>query len=274
MDTRAARRRTSTSTVMAEDVVMCTIGIIGGMSPESTTLYYRLLNEAVKAQRGGLHNARSVILSVDFAEVLALAEGSHWREVAALLIEAAQSVEAAGADLLLLAANTPHIVADEVAAAVDIPFLHIADAVADAVKTAGLRSVGLLGTRFTLEAPFYVSRLRERHGLEVFVPDADARTDLHTIITRDLAAGDCRDSSRERCRDMIRQLRAAGADCVALACTELPLLLGPQDSPLPLFDSTRLHVEAAVRLALAQSSVTAAAVRSRNRGPSSAQSRA
>jgi aspartate racemase len=239
---------------MARDVAMRTIGIIGGMSPESTTLYYRLLNEATKAQRGGLHNARSVILSVDFAEVLALAEGSRWRDVAALLIDAARSVEAAGADVLLLAANTPHIVADDVAAALDIPFLHIADAVAEAVKAAGLRNVGLLGTRFTLEAPFYVTRLRERHGLEVFVPDADARSDLHAIITRELAAGECRDSSRERCRRIIGDLHAAGAQGIALACTELPLLLGPQDSPLPLFDSTRLHVESAVRFALAQPS--------------------
>ena len=228
------------------------IGIVGGLSWEATALYYRLLNEAAARALGEHHNARSVILSVDFAEALACANAGDWDGLATLLIDAARRLRAAGADIVLLGANTAHIVADQVAAAIDVPLLHIADVAGEAAQAQGLRHVGLIGTRFTLESPIYADRLRERFGLTVSTPDATGREALQRIIIDELTVGRIEQPSRTRCKTIIGQLRDAGAEAIVVACTELPLLLRQQDSTLPLLDTTALHAEAALRLALAR----------------------
>jgi aspartate racemase len=226
------------------------IGIVGGLSWEATALYYRRLNEAAARVLGPHHNARSVIVSVDFAEALALANQGDWDGLATLLTEAARRVCAAGADLVLLGANTAHIVAEQVAAAIDVPLLHIADVAGAAAQDRGFRHVGLIGTRFTLESPIYAERLRERFGLTVSTPDAAARAALQRIIIDELTVGRIEPRSRQNCVAIIEQLHERGADAIVVACTELPLLLRPDDSPLPLLDTTMLHAEAALRLAL------------------------
>ncbi|MFG2052672.1 aspartate/glutamate racemase family protein [Micromonospora sp. NPDC048930] len=228
---------------------MLTIGMLGGMSWESSAHYYRLANELVRERLGGLHSARCVLYSVDFAEVEQLQTTGQWEEAGRLLGQAAVAVQAAGADLLLLCTNTMHKVADQVQAAVDIPLLHLADATAAAVGAAGLDSVGLLGTAFTMEQDFYRDRLT-RHGLRVIVPDAEDRADVHRIIYQELCLGEVRDSSRQTYRDVIDRLVASGAQGVILGCTEIELLISPADSPVPVFPTSRLHVEAAVDLAL------------------------
>jgi aspartate racemase len=228
---------------------MRTIGLLGGMSWESTAEYYRLVNELTRERLGGLHSARCVLYSVDFAEIERMQVEGRWGDAADALAEAAKALEAAGADLLLLCTNTMHKVADEVAASVGIPLLHLADATADAVRAAGLRRVGLLGTAFTMEQEFYRARL-ERHGLEVMVPDADARRLVHRVIYDELCLGIVREESRAAYRSVIADLVDAGAEGVVLACTEIELLIGPYDGPVPLFPTTRLHVEAAVARAL------------------------
>jgi aspartate racemase len=229
---------------------MKTIGLVGGLSWEATALYYRLLNEGTAHALGPHHNARSAIVSVDFAEALALAEASDWDGLAKLLITAAQQICAAGADIVLLGANTAHIVADQVAAAIDVPLLHIADTAGAAAQARGLRHVGLIGTRFTMESPVYAARLSQRFGLHVSTPDAPGRAALHRIITGELTLGRIEAASRQRCVDLIETLRADGAEGIIVGCTELPLLLRPGDSPLPLLDTTALHVDAALRWAL------------------------
>lgn len=226
------------------------IGIVGGLSWEATALYYRLLNQAAARALGPHHNARSIIVSVDFAEALALANQADWDGLAALLSDAARRACAAGADMVLLGANTAHIVADQVAAAIDVPLLHIADVAAEADLSQGVRHVGLIGTKFTLESPVYARRLRERFGLTVSTPNAAARDELQRIIIDELTLGRVEQRSRDTCAAIIRQLRADGAEAIVVACTELPLLLRPEDSPLPLLDTTMLHAEAALRLAL------------------------
>jgi aspartate racemase len=228
---------------------MRTIGLLGGMSWESTAEYYRLVNELTRERLGGLHSARCVLYSVDFAEIERMQVEGRWGDAADALAEAAKALEAAGADLLLLCTNTMHKVADEVAASVGIPLLHLADATADAVRAAGLRRVGLLGTAFTMEQEFYRARL-ERHGLEVMVPDADARRLVHRVIYDELCLGIVREESRAAYRSVIADLVDAGAEGVVLACTEIELLIGPDDGPVPLFPTTRLHVEAAVARAM------------------------
>jgi aspartate racemase len=189
-------------------------------------------------------------VSVDFAEALALANAGDWDGLAVLLIDAARRTSDAGADMVLLAANTAHIVAEQVAAAVDVPLLHIADVAGAAAQTQGFCRVGLLGTRFTLESPIYAERLRERAALSVIAPDAGARNELQRIIVDELTVGRVEPQSRQECTTIIRQLRDEGAEAVIVACTELPLLIRPEDSVLPLLDTTALHVEAALRLAL------------------------
>lgn len=228
------------------------IGIVGGLSWEATALYYRLLNQSAACALGPHHNARSVIVSVDFAEALALATAGDWDGLAVLLIDAARRVRDAGADMVLLGANTAHIVADQVAAAIDVPLLHIADAAGQAAQARRFRRVGLIGTRFTLESPIYAERLRERWGLAVVIPDAEARTALQRMIVDELTVGRIEPRSRQECVAIIERLREAGAEAIMVACTELPLLIGEADSPLPLLDTTALHVEAALRLALQQ----------------------
>ena len=225
------------------------IGMLGGMSWESSAEYYRLANELVRDRMGGLHSARIVLSSVDFADVEALQVAGRWDEAGALLAEAATAVEAAGAELLLLCTNTMHKVADEVQAAVRIPLLHLIDVTAIAVHAAGLSTVGLLGTAFTMEQDFYRDRLA-RHGLQVLVPPADDRAEVHRVIYEELCVGEVRDESRSAYRDVIARLVDAGAEGILLACTEIELLIGQADSPVPVFPTTRLHVQAAVDAAL------------------------
>lgn len=225
------------------------IGMIGGMSWESSAEYYRLANELVQARLGGLHSARVLLASVDFADVEQLQVTGRWDEAARLLADIAKGLEAAGADLLLLCTNTMHKVADQVQAAVSIPLLHLADTVAAAVTRAGLCTIGLLGTAFTMEQGFYRDRLRS-HGLRVFVPDADDRADVHRVIYDELCRGIVQEESRAVYRAVIGRLVQAGAEGVVLGCTEIELLITASDSPVPLFPTTRLHVEAAVDAAL------------------------
>jgi aspartate racemase len=228
---------------------MRTIGLLGGMSWESTAEYYRLLNELTRERLGGLHSAKCVLYSVDFAEIEQLQVQGRWDEAAETLAEAAKALETAGADLLLICANTMHKVADHVAVAVGIPLVHLVDVTAEAVLSAGLHRVGLLGTAFTMEQDFYRGRL-EGHGLQVLVPDADARSVIHRVIYEELCLGVVREESRAAYRAVIRDLVEAGAEGVVLGCTEIELLVGPADSPVPVFATTRLHAEAAVTLAL------------------------
>jgi aspartate racemase len=227
-----------------------TIGMLGGMSWESSAEYYRLANELVRERLGGLHSARCLLYSVDFAEIEQLQAAGRWDEAGAVLADAAGRLEAAGADLLVLCTNTMHKVADQIAGAVRIPLLHIADATAAAVRAAGLETVGLLGTAFTMEQEFYTGRLAA-HGLTVLVPEAADRASVHAVIYDELCRGIVTESSRSAYTAVIERLVAAGAQGVILGCTEIELLVGPQDSPVPVFPTTRLHVEAAVTRALA-----------------------
>ncbi|MFC7327416.1 aspartate/glutamate racemase family protein [Marinactinospora rubrisoli] len=228
---------------------MRTIGLIGGMSWESTAEYYRLLNELTRERLGGLHSAKCVLYSVDFAEIERLQVEGRWAEAGEVLAAAARAVEAAGADLVLICTNTMHKVADEVASAVSVPLLHLADATAQAVTAAGLRRIGLLGTAFTMEQDFYRGRLA-RQGLEVLVPGAGQRALVHRVIYEELCLGIVREESRVAYQKVIGDLMARGAQGVILGCTEIELLIRPQDSAVPVFPTTRLHAEAAIAAAL------------------------
>ncbi len=234
-----------TSASCARSVRLKTIGLIGGMSWESTLLYYRIINETVRERLGGLHSARLVLASVDFHEIERLQRAGAWAEAGELLAGAALSLQKAGAHNLVLCTNTMHKVADGIERAAQIPLLHIADPTGEAIVAAGLHKVGLLGTRFTMEEDFYRSRLRERHGLEVLVPQAVDRDLVHRVIYEELCLGRILDSSRQQYRDVIERLIAAGAQALILGCTEITLLIGPADSPVPLFDTTLLHARAA-----------------------------
>jgi aspartate racemase len=226
------------------------IGLLGGMSWESTAEYYRLLNEGVRAALGGLHSARVVLASVDFAEVERMQAEERWDEAGELLAAEARGLEAAGAELVLLCTNTMHKVADTVAAAIEVPLLHLADATADAVAAAGLTTVGLLGTAFTMEQDFYRGRLAS-HGLTVLVPDVGDRSVVHGVIYDELCVGVVRDAARDAVRAVAERLVDRGAQGVVLGCTELELLLTPgRLGQVPLFPTTRLHVAAALNVAL------------------------
>ena len=228
---------------------MKTIGLIGGMSWESSAQYYRLINEGVRDARGATSSAKCLLWSFDFAEIELLQRVGDWDRQEELLIDAAQRLELAGAQVLLICTNTLHKVAQGVQAAVQIPLLHIADPTGQAVAAAGLRKVGLLGTTFTMEQDFFKDRLAQ-FGLEVLVPKPDDRAAVHRIIYEELVAGQIHEASRAAYREVIARLVAAGAEGIILGCTEIMLLIGPQDSPVPLFDTTQLHAEAAVRLAI------------------------
>ena len=223
--------------------------MIGGMSWESSAEYYRLANELVRERLGGLHSARLVLASVDFAEVEHLQVTGQWGTAGELLAGVAKQVEAAGAELLVLCSNTMHKVAEQIQAAVSIPLVHLADATAAAVQRTGLTIVGLLGTAFTMEQSFYRDRLAG-HGLTVLVPPADDRAEVHRIIYEELCLGEVREISRQVYRDVITRLAQAGAEGVVLGCTEIELLIGPEDSRVPVFPTTRLHVEAAIEQSL------------------------
>lgn len=226
------------------------IGLLGGMSWESSAEYYRLVNELVRERLGGLSSADCVLRSVDFEPVERLQRSGRWEEAGELLAGEARALEAAGAELLVLCTNTMHKLADEIAAAVAIPFVHIADATASAVRAAGLGSVGLLATAYTMEQDFYVGRLRQRHGLDVLVPDAAGRRLVHDVIYGELCVGVVREESRAAYRRVMAGLVERGAEGMLLGCTEIDLLVGPGDATVPVFDTTALHAQAAVDLAL------------------------
>jgi aspartate racemase len=227
------------------------IGLLGGMSWESSAEYYRMVNEITRDRLGGLHSADCLLRSVDFAEVEALQRAGAWDAAGTLLAAEAAALEAAGAELLVLCTNTMHKVAHAITAAVGVPFVHIADTTADAVRAAGLDTVGLLATGYTMEQDFYVGRLRDVHGLDVLVPGESDRRIVHDVIYDELCVGVVDDGSREQYRRIMRGLAHRGAEGILLGCTEIDLLVAPEDAPVPVFDTTRLHAERAVELALA-----------------------
>ena len=227
------------------------IGLLGGMSWESTVSYYQALNRGVRAQLGGLHSARVLLNSVDFAGIERLQHAGDWPATARLLAAEARKLQDGGADFLLIGTNTMHKVAPEIEAAIDIPLLHIADATAAKLRADGITRVGLLGTRFTMEQDFYKGRLQERFGLAVLVPDEAGRERVHRIIYDELCLGEIRESSRAEYLAIIEGLAAAGAEAVILGCTEIALLVGDARAAVPLYDTTAIHAEVAVALALA-----------------------
>jgi aspartate racemase len=229
---------------------MKTIGLIGGMSWESSIEYYRIINETVRARLGGLHSAKSIMYSVDFAEIEALQQQGKWDEATALMIAAAQRVENGGADFVVICTNTMHRMADEVQKQIKIPLLHIADATAEQIKAQGLKKIGLLGTRFTMEEDFYRGRLSEKHGLEVIIPTEKERDIVHRVIFDELCLGEIRPSSREQYVSVMDHLARDGAEGIILGCTEISLLIQEEDSQVPLFDTTKIHAMAAVEYAL------------------------
>ena len=230
--------------------LMKTIGLLGGMSWESTVLYYRHVNETVRKRLGGLHSARVVLFSVDFHDVERLQREGDWEKAGRLLAEAAASVERAGADVLVLCTNTMHKVAPAIEQAVSIPLLHIADATADAIKATGVGSVGLLGTTFTMDEEFYVGRLRERHDLQVIVPERDDRDLVHRVIYEELCMGRVLDPSRDAYHHVIDRLVSRGARGIVLGCTEIALLVDPLRLSVPAYDTTKLHAQRAAEWAL------------------------
>ncbi|WP_434049086.1 aspartate/glutamate racemase family protein [Marinobacter salarius] len=228
---------------------MKTIGLLGGMSWESTQTYYRLINEGVKSRLGGLHSAKLVLYSVDFAEIEALQHQGDWPATARILSGAALSLENAGADFLMIGTNTMHKVAPEIEEAINIPLLHIADATANVLTQDNIQRVGLLGTRFTMEQAFYRERL-EAAGIEVVTPDAPQRAEVHRVIYEELCQGEIQAASREAYLAVINSLAEQGAQAVILGCTEIGLLIKQTDTPVPLYDTTAIHAAQAVNQAL------------------------
>ena len=232
---------------------MKTIGLIGGMSWESTLPYYRLLNEGIRQQLGGLHSAKCILVSVDFHDIEQLQRVGDWDGAGLILADAARLLATAGADFIVLCTNTMHKVAAHIEAAVPIPLLHIADATAAVIKQSGGRRVGLLGTKFTMQQPFYRERLSEKHGIEVLLPNETEQDSLHQIIYQELCRGEINPESKQAVRKMMAGLAWQGIDGIVLGCTEIGLLVGKADAAVPLFDTTLIHANAAVRWALADS---------------------
>jgi aspartate racemase len=249
---RTALAQCTTKKSTEGDPIVKTIGLIGGMSWESSAEYYRIINEAVHDRLGGVHSAKSVMVSVDFAEVEALQRQGRWAEATQAMVEAAQCAERGGADFVVICTNTMHKMADDVQKAIHIPLLHIADAAAEPIKARGLRKVGLLGTKFTMEEEFYRGRLAQRHGLQVLIPDAEDRAIVHRVIYEELVIGAINPASQAQYRRIIAGLVQRGAEGIILGCTEIGLLVKETDSPVPLFDTTRIHALAAVDFALAE----------------------
>jgi len=229
---------------------MKTIGLIGGMSWESSIEYYRIINETVHTKLGGLHSAKSIMYSVDFEEIEALQHQSRWEEATELMIAAARSVETGGADFVLICTNTMHKMADDVQKHIGIPLLHIADSTAEKIKYQGIKKVGLLGTKFTMEEDFYKGRLAEKHGLQVLIPDEGDRKEVHRVIYDELCLGEIKHSSKEQYMKIMENLVTNGAEGIILGCTEISLLVGKEDCRVSLFDTTKIHAEAAVQYAL------------------------
>jgi len=231
---------------------MKTIGLLGGMSWESSALYYRWINELVREELGGLHSAKIAMVSVDFQEIEDLQHKGEWEQSGELLSKSAMQIEAAGADFLLICTNTMHKVAPQMEAAINIPLLHIADATAEAIKAAGIKTIGLLGTNFTMEQDFYAGRLREKHGLTVLTPPKADRDIVHRIIYEELVVGVVRDESRAEYLRIMDDLQQQGAEGVIEGCTEIVMLVQQKHTPIPLFDTTAIHAKAAVGMALAE----------------------
>jgi len=229
---------------------MKTLGLIGGMTWHSTVDYYKLINQGVQERLGGSHSAEILMLSLDFAPVEDLQSRGEWEALGQLMAGAARTLERGGAEAIVICANTMHQLAGDVTAAIKVPLIHIADAVAAAVKARGLKTVGLLGTRYTMEMDFYRGRLEAPHGLGVLVPEEPGRTIVHDVIYRELGRGLVRDESRRRYVEIIEALVRRGAQGVILGCTEIPMLIRPEDSPVPIFDTTAIHAAAAVDFAL------------------------
>jgi len=230
---------------------MKTIGLIGGMSWESTALYYRLINQGVKQRLGGLHSAKIVLVSVDFAEIESLQMAGEWTKAGQILAQAAVSLQSAGADFFLICTNTMHIVAEQVQAAVHIPLLHIADATAEAIKQKGLTKVGLLGTAFTMEQDFYKGRLQNKFGIDVLIPNESDRNRVHEVIYNELCLGLIKDESSIEYRRIINELSERGAEGVILGCTEIGMLVAPKEFSAHILDTTLIHADAAVNRCLA-----------------------
>ena len=233
---------------------MKTIGIIGGMSWESTALYYRLINEGVRERLGGLHSASILLDSCDFAGMEKLQTAGDWESIGQILSEKASKLQDSGAESVLIATNTMHEVADVVEGAIRVPFLHIADAVGEALTSDGLDTVGLLGTRFTMERPFYTGRLMERFGINTLIPESDGRDQVHKVIYQELCRGVIEDSSKSAYLQIMDKLVEDGAQAIVLGCTEIGLLVGEEDTDIPLYDTARFHAEAAVRWMLEEGS--------------------
>lgn len=229
---------------------MKTIGLLGGMSWESTELYHRLINEKIRSRLGGLHSAEIVMVSVDFHEIEALQKHGSWDEAGEILSRSAQQVERAGADFLLICTNTMHKVAPQIESAIGIPLIHLADATAERIVAQGIRNIGLLGTSFTMEQNFYKGRLSEQHGLNVFVPSEADRQIIHRIIYEELCLGEIRESSRNEYLRIMNEMSDNGAEAIIEGCTEIALLVQQQHTDILLFDTTAIHAEAAVTFAL------------------------
>jgi aspartate racemase len=230
---------------------MKTIGMIGGMSWESSIEYYRIINETVRTELGGLHSAKSMMVSVEFAEIETLQHQGRWDEATKILIDAARSLENGGADFAIICTNTMHKLYDKIQQSIQIPLLHIADATAESIKAEGIQKIALLGTRFTMEENFYKGRLVDNYGLEVIIPSSADMEIVHRIIYDELCAGLIKSDSKQRYADIIGRLVAEGAEGIILGCTEIGLLVKQEDSPVLLFDTTKIHAKAAVKYALA-----------------------
>jgi aspartate racemase len=229
---------------------MKTIGLIGGMSWESTQEYYRIINEGIHARLGGVHSGKIAMVSIDFAEMELLQRQGRWEEATAMMVTTAQQVKAAGADFIVICTNTQHRDAEAVLRATGLPLLHIADATAENICAQGLHKIALLGTRFTMEQDFYKGRLERSFGLEVLIPDSAERKTIHRVIYDELVVGTINPISKAQYREIIAELVARGAQGIILGCTEIGLLVKPEDSPVPLFDTTQIHAAAAVQYAL------------------------
>lgn len=229
---------------------MKTIGLIGGMSWESTLEYYRVLNETVKERLGGLHSAECLLYSVDFGDVEKLQHEGKWDDLAEIMIAAAQRLEMGGADFVVICTNTMHKLAEEVQKNISIPLLHIVDVTAEEIRRQGLKTVGLLGTKFTMEEDFYKGRLKDQHGIEVMIPDEKGRNAIHDILYTELCLGEIKQLSKDKFKTIIANLKNRGAEGIILGCTEIPLIVEQKDYDLPLLDTTALHARAAVEYAL------------------------
>ena len=229
---------------------MKVIGLLGGMSWESSLEYYRIINETVKERLGGLHSAKCILYSLDFQEIELLQYEGKWDELTKIMIESAQNLEKAGANMVLICTNTMHKMANEVQNAIQIPLLHIADAAAEKVKEMNLKKVGLLGTKYTMEQDFYKGRIKEKYNIDVIIPGTDEREDVHNVIFNELCLGQIKDESRERYKKIIKNLAKNGAEGIILGCTEIPLLINQKDFAIPIFDTTLIHCIFAVDYAL------------------------